>query len=563
MTQQAQTQTQSAGGPVAFESIFPFLPRVYSFQSKLPALVAAEQELLGAFAGSRGAADPDQKLRLIHTVARGRASQEAGCLPTSGVESTRDRILETFALKLSSMPEFLSDNDIRPLTESGLDRSALVETVSTVAIAQLLHTLQRAFESDVEYRSVRPLLFTDMSPEHSAQIPYIEMPSIESDDLKRSFATLREQYGFVPNLFRIQGYCPEFVSAQVKILEALLFGEDHLSRVQKELVVLHVAALNLNTYQVTMQLKILSLFGIGAGECDQIIDNLPTSPVSQADRVLLEEVGKLNLNSTSARFNLSRLRDHGFSEPQIVEAVAVGAFTNFLSIVQFGLSPVPDFPPRRVFTRKDLYPSETHLRPTSDSSFVDPDSTLVAQVKEGNTEVFAELVRRHTRRVFGTLAGMLGNIDDARDSTQDVFLKAFQNIDKFQGRSKFSTWIMSIAVNTGTELLRQRRPTESLDDTDDDSCFRPRQIQSWVPDPEQQLAKAQINDLVRQGVVRLPEKYRVALLLRDINQIPTEEAAAALNLSVPALKARVLRGRLMLRESLAPHFSRPRGDSDV
>jgi len=210
-----------------------------------------------------------------------------------------------------------------------------------------------------------------------------------------------------------------------------------------------------------------------------------------------------------------------------------------------------------------LYPSDAHLRPTPDDSFVDPDSGLVVQVKEGNTEVFAELVRRHTRRVFGTLAGMLGNADDARDSTQEVFLKAFQNIDRFRGRSKFSTWLMSIAVNTGTELLRHRKPTESLDDTDDESCFRPRQIQSWVPDPEQQLAKAQISDLVRQGVVRLPEKYRVAVLLRDVNQIPTDEVAAALNLSVPALKARVLRGRLMLRESLAPHFSRPRGGSNV
>jgi RNA polymerase sigma-70 factor (ECF subfamily) len=158
---------------------------------------------------------------------------------------------------------------------------------------------------------------------------------------------------------------------------------------------------------------------------------------------------------------------------------------------------------------------------------------------------------------------MLGNIDDARDSTQDVFLKAFQNIDKFQERSKFSTWITSIAVNTGTELLRKRRPTESLDETEEESGFRPRQIQSWVEGPELQLEKAQMNDLVRKGVLRLPEKYRVAILLRDINQLPTEDAAAALNLSVPALKARVLRGRLMLRESLAPHFTRRRGDADV
>jgi RNA polymerase sigma-70 factor (ECF subfamily) len=257
------------------------------------------------------------------------------------------------------------------------------------------------------------------------------------------------------------------------------------------------------------------------------------------------------------------LREYGFTETQVIEAVAAAALTNFLSIIQFGLDPVPDFPPRRVFTPKDLYPSDAQSRPTFDDRIDDPDLNLVAQVKEGNAEIFAELVRRHTRRIFGTLAGILGNVDDARDSTQDVFLKAFQNIDKFQGRSKFSTWIMSIAVNTGMERLRQRRPTESLDEADDESSFRPRQIRSWVADPEQQMARAQINDLVRQGVLRLPEKYRIALLLRDINQISTEDAAATLNLSVPALKARVLRGRLMLRESLAPYFSRPRGEGDV
>jgi len=156
--------------------------------------------------------------------------------------------------------------------------------------------------------------------------------------------------------------------------------------------------------------------------------------------------------------------------------------------------------------------------------------------------------------VFGTLAGLLGNLDDARDLTQDVFLKAFENIGRFQGRSKFSTWLTSIAINTGTELLRQRKPSESLDQGEEGEEFRPRQIQSWADDPEQVLAASQRSQLVREGVLRLPEKYRVVVLLRDINQLSTEEAAAALGLSVPALKARLLRGRLMLRESLAPHF---------
>ena len=187
----------------------------------------------------------------------------------------------------------------------------------------------------------------------------------------------------------------------------------------------------------------------------------------------------------------------------------------------------------------------------------------VVQVQSGNSEAFEDLVRRHTSRIFRTLYGLLGNPDEARDATQDTFLKAFQHIDRFEARSKFSTWLTSIAVNTGTEMLRRRRPLESLDVDEDDTSFRPRQIQSWIDDPEQAFVKSQTNELVRVGVLRLPEKYRIALLLRDINQLSTEDTAAALGLSVPATKARILRGRLMLRESLAPHFSKSRGGRDV
>jgi RNA polymerase sigma-70 factor, ECF subfamily len=157
--------------------------------------------------------------------------------------------------------------------------------------------------------------------------------------------------------------------------------------------------------------------------------------------------------------------------------------------------------------------------------------------------------------VFGTLAGLIGNMDDIRDVTQDVFLKAFEHVGSFQGRSKFSTWLTSIAVNTGRQLLRDRKPLESLEEEDDEG-FRPRQVQSWAENPEQLFAGSQRDELVRMAVLRLPEKYRVVVLLRDIQQLSTEEAASALDLSIPALKARLLRGRLMLRESLAQHFNR-------
>ena len=568
MTQQAQTEPQSTAMPGTPESIFPLLPSLYSFQLGLPGVVAAEQGLLRSIAASEGALDPGIRMQLVHLAIWIQVETQSGLFGQTGVESALAPGLETFATRLSSCPASPSLDDIKALKESGLGSSALVEAVCAVAMAQFLLTLVTAYDFEVKWRSVAPTGQSKLkhpSQESETEELLIEMPLLEPEELKLSNSILREQYGFVPNLFAIQSPCPEIVNAQVKVLDTVQFGEDHLSRIQKELIVLRLAALNANAYLVTMQVNILGLFGIAAEECDQVIDSLQCARLSRAEQSLIEEVGKLSLFSNAVRtpFDRSRLREHGFTDAQIIEGVAAAAFTNFLSIVQVGLNPVPDFPPRRIFTRKDLYPLDTHLRPNTDDSLVDPDSSLVGQVKEGNTEIFAELVRRHTRRVFGTLAGMLGNIDDARDSTQDVFLKAFQNIDKFQGRSKFSTWIMSIAVNTGTERLRQRRPTESLDDTNEESSFRPRQIRSWVDDPEQQLAKAQINDLVKQGVLHLPEKYRIALLLRDINQIPTEDAAAALSLSVPALKARVLRGRLMLRESLAPHFSRPRGEGNV
>jgi RNA polymerase sigma factor (sigma-70 family) len=139
---------------------------------------------------------------------------------------------------------------------------------------------------------------------------------------------------------------------------------------------------------------------------------------------------------------------------------------------------------------------------------------------------------------------------------QDTFLKAFQHIGSFQRRSKFSTWLLTIANNTGLQRLRDREPVESLDDagTETEEDFRPRQIRTWADNPEQLYSAAERRQLVEQGMLRLPAKYRVVLVLRDIEQLSTEEAATALGLGIPAIKSRLGRARLMLREALAPHF---------
>jgi RNA polymerase sigma-70 factor (ECF subfamily) len=140
---------------------------------------------------------------------------------------------------------------------------------------------------------------------------------------------------------------------------------------------------------------------------------------------------------------------------------------------------------------------------------------------------------------------------------QDTFVKAFQHLGKFQGRSKFSTWLVSIASNTGLQLLRDRKPMQSLDEdfSEADESFRPRQVRAWTEDPEQLYSRTETRTLVEEGVMKLPAKYRVVLILRDIEQLSIEEAATALGLGIPTLKSRHLRGRLMLRDALTPYFA--------
>ena len=194
-------------------------------------------------------------------------------------------------------------------------------------------------------------------------------------------------------------------------------------------------------------------------------------------------------------------------------------------------------------------------RPLTDESVSDdPDTEFVTRVQAGDTDAFEHLVRRHGRRVYRSLVGILGSAEEAEDAMQDAFLKAYQHVAEFKGRSKFSTWLVRIAINTGLQRLRGRTNFESLDDEEKD--FRPRRVQVWQDDPEQSYSREELRRLVEQEVMKLPPKYRVALMLRDLEELSTEEAANALGLTIPGMKARVLRGRLMLRESLVPYFSK-------
>ena len=149
------------------------------------------------------------------------------------------------------------------------------------------------------------------------------------------------------------------------------------------------------------------------------------------------------------------------------------------------------------------------------------------------------------------------NPPEAEDGLQNVFLSAFQNIGSFQGNSKFLTWLTRIAINEGTGRLRAHKETESLEETcEEEVPFRPRDVTPWNANPEELYSRTELRLKMEQALLALPVKYRVAVMLRDLEQFTAEETADVLKITVPALKSRLLRGRLMLREAVTPIMGR-------
>jgi RNA polymerase sigma-70 factor (ECF subfamily) len=191
------------------------------------------------------------------------------------------------------------------------------------------------------------------------------------------------------------------------------------------------------------------------------------------------------------------------------------------------------------------------------------ETVLVNAARAGDVGSFEQLVRRYDRNVFRIAQHITQNREDAEDVVQDAFLKAFQNLGQFQGQSKFYTWLVRIAVNEALMRLRRRRPERmvSIDEdvkTEEDSI--PREIADWSPNPEQLYNQAELKDILQKTIQGLPPSFRTVFVLRDVEGLSTEETADALGLSVPAVKSRLLRARLQLRERLTKFFKRRNGD---
>jgi RNA polymerase sigma-70 factor (ECF subfamily) len=189
------------------------------------------------------------------------------------------------------------------------------------------------------------------------------------------------------------------------------------------------------------------------------------------------------------------------------------------------------------------------------------ESVLVHAAQQGDIAAFEALVKRYDRNVFRIAQHITQNREDAEDVVQDAFLKAYQNLTQFQGQSKFYTWLVRIAVNEALMRLRRRRPERmvSLDEdvkTEEDSM--PREIADWSPNPEQQYNQAELKDILSRTIQGLPASFRTVFVLRDVEGLSTEETADALGLSIPAVKSRLLRARLQLRERLNKYFKKKR-----
>jgi len=196
---------------------------------------------------------------------------------------------------------------------------------------------------------------------------------------------------------------------------------------------------------------------------------------------------------------------------------------------------------------------------------VSDELALVQAAKKGEVSAFEELVRRYDRNIFRIAQHITQNREDAEDVVQDAFLKAYGNLEQFQGQSKFYTWLVRIAVNEALMKLRRRRPERmvSLDEevkTDEDSM--PREVADWSPNPEQLYSQGELRDILGKTIQGLPPSFRTVFVLRAVEGLSTEETADALGLSVPAVKSRLLRARLQLRERLNRYFKkRHAGDS--
>jgi RNA polymerase sigma-70 factor, ECF subfamily len=182
---------------------------------------------------------------------------------------------------------------------------------------------------------------------------------------------------------------------------------------------------------------------------------------------------------------------------------------------------------------------------------------MIAAVLAGEIQLYHDLIRPYERSVYVMALSYMKNEADAEDVAQEAFVRAFCKLSSFRAESKFSTWLISITINEARTRLRRQALVrmEPLDQLpDEDKGISPALLRDWREIPSEAVERDEVRVLIQRAVEQLPEIYRQVFLLRDVEELTINETAEALNISIPSVKVRLHRARMMLQKQLAPQL---------
>jgi RNA polymerase sigma-70 factor, ECF subfamily len=186
------------------------------------------------------------------------------------------------------------------------------------------------------------------------------------------------------------------------------------------------------------------------------------------------------------------------------------------------------------------------------------EAALIGRILAGENELFHELIRPYERLVYVTIFAILKNETEAEDGAQETMISAFKNLKSFRGEAKFSTWLVTIAMNEARKRLRKAKTAaeNSIDEPKEegDGDYTPAVLTDWREIPLEALERKELKEKLQEAVQTLPEKYREVFALRDIEELNQEETAAALGINVTLVKVRLHRARMMLQKLLVPYL---------
>ncbi len=561
-----------------------FVPNVFRAHALLPHLIEAQAHIAGAVLLTERALSPvcKQQILLVNAAAQQNSycaamhctllrklghdeSSLAALLAehrSAGLTSRNTAILD-FSLKLGLNAPAISHTDVDELRAQKFSDEAILETILVTSLARFLCTLSeglgaRPDSEPPKLPAPKPAMPGSGTHGHTAANgPYLHKP--EPPRGFAPFAFLQRSFGFIPNIFRAQTLRPDVLEAEAHAISAILLPENLLTRVQKECILLVLSAANFNTYCVAVHCEMLRGLGMLPEDSDQIVLDHQLSGLSKTDKALLDFALKLGTRPREFQEgDVESLRQHGFTEEQILEAVVMTALTNFLNTLQMGLGTVPDYEPRIDFAERLLaldFDSQQLVHEEEEKTANQAAAALAAKTQAGDLQAFEQLVRLCARRVYRTLVAVLGDSEQAEEASDDCFLKAYRRIGELRDPEKFSVRLVSIARETALERVSVEVGAGFARPDDEETLHRPRELLTWPKDAREIYSRTETQELVQNAVMKLPANYRVVVVLRDLERLSVAAIGEAFGIPAATVRKRLAQGRMMLIELLAPFFA--------